>query len=140
MITKVKKIKSPYQNVIFSILLGILASGVIGFLVISTWKINQRRAESTARIEALKKEIQIREEKNQQLRAGILETTKESYWEEKIRQEGYKRPGEEQVVVLPPEKSQEEEVKVEKNPLQKFLEKFGLWAGLVERPNVTFPR
>ena len=126
MITKVKKIKSPYQNVIFSILLGILASGVIGFLVISTWKINQRRAESTTRIEALKKEIQIREEKNQQLRAGILETTKESYWEEKIRQEGYKRPGEEQVVVLPPEKSQEEEVKVEKNLWQKFLEKFGL--------------
>ena len=132
--------ESPYQTIFFSILIGIITLGLIGFLVISNWKIIQKRAKLQSKIESLKKEIQILEEKNQQLRAGILETTKESYWEEKIRQEGYKRPGEKQVVVLPPEKSQEEEVKVEKNPLQKFLEKFGLWAGLVERPNVTFPR
>ena len=118
--------EGPYQTIFFPILIGIITFGLIGFLVISNWKIIQKRAELQSKIESLKKEIQILEEKNQQLRAGILETTKESYWEEKIRQEGYKRPGEEQVVVLPPEKSQEEEVKEEKNLWQKFLEKLGL--------------
>ena len=122
--------ESPYQTIFFSILIGIITLGLIGFLVISNWKIIQKRAELQSKIESLKKEIQIFKEKNQQLRAGILETTKESYWEEKIRQEGYKRPGEEQVVVLPPEKSQEEEVKVEKNLWQKFLEK---WQKFLEK-------
>jgi len=118
--------EGPYQTIFFPILIGIITFGLIGFLVISNWKIIQKRAELQSKIESLKKEIQILEEKNQQLRAGILETTKESYWEEKIRQEGYKRPGEEQVVVLPPEKSQEAEVKEQKNLWQKFLEKLGL--------------
>ena len=118
--------EGPSQTIFFSILIGIITFGLIGFLVISNWKIIQKRAELQSKIESLKKEIQILEEKNQQLRAGILETTKESYWEEKIRQEGYKRPGEEQVVVLPPEKSQEAEVKEQKNLWQKFLEKLGL--------------
>ena len=118
--------EGPSQTIFFSILIGIITFGLIGFLVISNWKIIQKRAELQSKIESLKKEIQILEEKNQQLRAGILETTKESYWEEKIRQEGYKRPGEEQVVVLPQEKSQEAEVKEQKNLWQKFLEKLGL--------------
>ena len=131
--------EGPYQTIFFSILIGIITFGLIGFLVISNWKIIQKRAELQSKIESLKKEIQILEEKNQQLRAGILETTKESYWEEKIRQEGYKRPGEEQVVVLR-EKPEEEKIKEEtkahklkiyildalKNLWQKFLEKLGL--------------
>jgi len=126
MIAKFKKLKrGTYQTVIFSTLLGILALGVIGFLIISAWKINQRRAELTARIEDLKKEIQILEEKNAKLRAGILETTKESYWEGRAAEQGYVREGTQQVVVLPPEKSQEAEVTEQKNLWQKILEKFG---------------
>ena len=122
MITKVKKIKSPYQSLIFSTLLGILASGVIGFLVISTWKINQRRAELTARIEALKKEIQILEEKNAALKAGITQTESEDYWKEKLYQQGYVEKGEKQVVVLPPKGSEEEKTEQEKTLWQKFLD------------------
>jgi len=126
MLAKSKKLKrGTYQTVIFSTLLGILTLGVIGFLIISAWKINQRRAELTARIEDLKKEIQILEEKNAKLRAGILETTKESYWEGRAAEQGYVREGTQQVVVLPPEKSQEAEVTEQKNLWQKILEKFG---------------
>ena len=98
---------------------------VIGFLVYSNWKISQKRAELTSKIEALKTEIQILEEKNRQLGAGILETEKESYWEEKIRQEGYKKPGEVEVVVLPPEKELSTSTEKQKNFFEKFLEKFG---------------
>lgn len=127
MIQKSKRLKrSFHQRVIFSILLGILVIGAIGFLFISNLKINKKRAELRAKIEALKKEIQILEEKNQKLKAGILERKKESYWEEKIRQEGYRRPGEEQVVILPPpEKIEEEKEREEKNSWQRFLEKVG---------------
>jgi len=107
MLTKSRRYKkSSLQTIFFSIFLFLFFLAMVGFLVFSNWKISQRRAELTSQIEALKKEIQILEEKNAQLRAGISQTEKESYWEEKIRQEGYKKPGEEQVVVLPPEKKE----------------------------------
>ena len=125
MVAKAKKIKSSH-TIFFSTLIGILTLLVIGFLIFSNLKISQKRAELTSRIETLKKEIQILEEKNQELRASLTQTESESYWEEKIREQGYKKPGEEQVVVLPPEKSQEQEVKEQKNFWQKFLEKLGL--------------
>ena len=134
MVAKFRKSKkNPYQTLFFSIFLGLLFSVMVGFLVFSNWKITQRRAELTTKIEALKKEIQILEEKNQQLRAGILQIEKESYWEEKIRQEGYKKPGEEQVVVLPPEEKElKEEEKNLWNP-QNWLEWIkSKFAGLVQ--------
>lgn len=106
MIQKIKRIrKDPHQTIFFSILIGSLLVLVIGFLIFSNLKISQRRAELTTKIEDLKKEIQILEKKNQELRAGITKTRSESYWEERIREQGYKKPGEEQVIVLPGEES-----------------------------------
>ena len=111
-----------YRTVISSILLGILAIAVIGFLVISNLRINQRRAELTTRIEAFKKEIQILEEKNQELQSGIIRSGEEDFLEEKAREQlGLKKPGEEVVVILPPEEIQPEPIK-EKNFWQKFLD------------------
>jgi len=113
MISKSRRFrKGSHQTIFFSILIGFLLILVIGFLIFSNFKISQRRAELTAKIEDLKKEIQILEEKNQELQAGITETHSESYWEERIREQGYKKPGEEQIVVLPPE---EGEVKKEES-------------------------
>lgn len=101
MISKSRRFKkSSYQTIFFSILIGSLLVLVIGFLIFSNLKISQRRADLTARIGDLKKEIQILEKKNQELRAGITQTESESYWEGRIREQGYKKPGEEQVVVL----------------------------------------
>lgn len=54
-----------------------------------------------------KTELEIIEEKNQELKEAISETAPESYWEERIREEGYEKPGEEKVVVLPPEEGKE---------------------------------
>ena len=104
MISKSRRFrKDSHQTIFFSILIGILLAAPIGFLTFSNLKISQRRAELTAKIEDFKKEIQILEKKNQELRAGITQTESESYWEERIREQGYKKPGEEQIVVLPPE-------------------------------------
>lgn len=114
MISKSRRIRkrNSHQTIFFLILIGSLLVLVIGFLIFSNLKISQRRTDLIAKIEDFKKEIQILEEKNQELRAGIAQTESESYWEERIREQGYKKPGEEQVVVLP---SEEGEVKKEES-------------------------
>lgn len=119
MISKSRRFKkSSYQTMFFSILIGSLLVLVIGFLIFSNLKISQRRADLTARIGDLKKEIQILEKKNQELRAGITQTESESYWEGRIREQGYKKPGEEQVVVLASEEGEvgEKEENISWNP------------------------
>ena len=126
MISKSRRFrKDSHQTIFFSILIGILLAAPIGFLTFSNLKISQRRAELTAKIEDFKKEIQILEKKNQELRAGITQTESESYWEERIREQGYKKPGEEQIVVLPPEEGEEGEAGGQKSLLQRILEKIG---------------
>ena len=65
------------------------------------------------------------EEKNRKLRSGIVDTEEDVYWEEKVREQGYKKPEEEAVVILPPEESGEELVEEEKSFWQKLVEKLG---------------
>ena len=126
MIAETKRIKKgSRKNILSPILIIITILAVIGFLTFSNLKISQRRAELRSQIESIKKEIQLLEKKNSELRAGITKTESESYWEEKIREQGYKKLGEEQVVVLPPEESKEKETKTEKSFWQKFLEEIG---------------
>jgi len=126
MIAEIKRIKKgSRKNILSPVLIIITILAVIGFLTFSNLKISQRRAELRSQIESVKKEIQLLEKKNSELRAGITKTESESYWEEKIREQGYKKLGEEQVVVLPPEESKEKETKTEKSFWQKFLEEIG---------------
>ncbi len=126
MIAKNKKTKkdSNFQTIFFSLLIGIFLLGSVGFLIISNFKINQKRGELTNKIESLKKEVQALE-KNRQLQAGISQTESESYWEEKAREQGYKKPGEEAVVVLPPEEKSQSSNEKEKSFFEKILEKIG---------------
>ncbi len=113
MIPKVRKFRkrSSRQSIFFLTLIGFLVLGIIGFLVISDLRINQRKAGLETKIEKLKKEIQALEKKNQGLKAGIAQSTQEDYWKEKLYEQGYVEEGEQQVVILPPE----EEAKEEKN-------------------------
>jgi len=115
MLTKFKRERkrSPKEEIIFQILFSILTLILIGFLIVSNLKINKKRAELAEKIESFKKEIQTLEEKKQKLEAGISETEKESYWEEKIREQGYVKEGENPVVVL--QEKEKESEKEEKN-------------------------
>ena len=120
MIAKYKKNKKESQSsVFFSILLGIIILIVIGFLVISNFKINQKRAELTPQIKTLREEVQILEERRQILEARIFQAGEEDYLEWKARERfNLKKPGEEVVVILPPE---------EKNDVIKEREKERVW-------------
>ena len=127
MIQKTRKIKRgvSLKTISFSVIILLLIFFFIGFLIVSNWKINQRRAELISQITTLEKEIETLEKKNQELKAGASQFSDESYLEEMAREKlGLKKPGEEVVVVLPPPESEKEKPK-EKNFWQKILEKLG---------------
>jgi len=98
---------------------------VIGFLFITNWKIKQRRAELTNRIEALKQGVAILEEKNQEIKERISQSKSEEYLEEVARDQlGLKAPGEEVVVVTGEKEEEKEEVKEEEKA---WWEKIIFW-------------
>ena len=53
-------------------------------------------------------EIKVLENRNQGLEAGISAAGKNEYWEARIREQGYKKPGETTVVIKKEEPSGEE--------------------------------
>jgi cell division protein FtsB len=129
MIAKFKKDKKRRtQSILFSIFLGAIVLGIVGFLTISNWKINQKRAELDSQIELLKRNLQTLEEKNRELKAAIEQGTSLDYLEEVAREQlNLKKEGEETIVVKKISGQEEEgEAKKGKNLWQEFLEKIGL--------------
>ena len=134
MITKIKKNRNRDKrrkginqtSLFFSVLISFLILLIIGFLIFTNVNIALRRAELTERAEELRKEIQILEQKNKELRAKIIRAQEPDFLEEKAREElGLKKPGEEVVVILPIEEDVEEPVEEEKSFWQKIWEKLG---------------
>lgn len=129
MITKFQKIKKRggYTVLLGKVGLVCLVLIIIGFLAISNFRINQKRRAVNFRAENLKKEIQILELKNQELKAGIFQTITEDFLEREARERFHlKKPGEEVVVILrPEEKTNEAEDKKRKwlAPLEALLRK-----------------
>jgi len=114
------------QNTIFGVLLLVFLFGTVIFLFVSNWRITQKRSETIEKIKSLQEEVRILEEKNEKLKQGLVDVEDEAYWEEKMREQGYKKPGEEAVVVLPAENKTEESANIEKSFWDRFKEKFGL--------------
>jgi len=107
MLAKKRFKRKESQSLLSKIFISVLILSLLIFFIISSIRLNKKRSEFTKRIESLEKEIQILEEKNEMLKAGILHSGEEEYWEAKIREQGYKKPGEETIVVLPPEEQNE---------------------------------
>ncbi len=129
MVAKIKKNRNRnrYRVLFFPTLITLLVLLILGFLIFTNLNIARRRAELTERIEVLRKEIQVLEERNQELRDGIIRAGSEDFLEEKVREQlGLKKPGEEVVVILPPEaEAKEEPVEKEKSFWEKIREKLG---------------
>jgi len=124
MIAKIKIFKSntPFKDKFALIILGILFFAIIGFLAVSNFRINKKKIELQSQADSLKKEIQILEEKKEQLRAGILEGESETFLEKEARDRlGLKKPGEEVVAVLPPKENSEGKTQENESFLQKIL-------------------
>jgi hypothetical protein len=98
-IPKIKK-KNSWQSKLARLALGLAALAIIAFLALSNWRIYNNRAEMGAKIEKLQEQIQILEERRETLKAGLNAASGESFQEEKMREQGYKKPGEEVIAVL----------------------------------------
>lgn len=124
MITKKSTKKKPYQTILLSLFSALLIFWVIGFLIFSNWKTNQRRKELTLRIEALNAEIDTLEKKKQELEASASQLGEEEYLEKVAREQlNLQKPGEEVVAILSPEgEEKKEETKEEKSLWQKILD------------------
>jgi cell division protein FtsB len=82
----------------FLVVLIIFVSSI--FLAVSNWKIIQKRNELKVRIDALKAEINILEEKNAELKEDITQGRGDEYAEKIARESlSMKKPGEEVLVV-----------------------------------------
>jgi cell division protein FtsB len=103
---KKKEKESSLSAIFFSIVLLGAMFAMVGFLVVSNWKISNKRADLRIRINELQQEIQNLEQEKQGLQAGIQQVSEDEYAEEKIRNQGYKKPGEEVVVVKDAESSE----------------------------------
>ena len=123
MVAKFKTIKkaSDWRDVIFPVLMVSILVIIVGFLVVSNYRINKKRAEMGVRIDGLKAEIQILEERRQGLEDKISQADQDSYLEKEARERfNLKKPGEEVVAIIQPDAKSEEFKAVAKqwwNPL-----------------------
>ena len=111
MIAKFKTIKkaSSWRDIIFPVLMVSILVIIVGFLVVSNYRINKKRAEMGVRIDELKAEIQILEERRQGLEAKIFQADQDSYLEKEARERfNLKKPGEEVVAIIQPDAKSEE--------------------------------
>lgn len=120
---KIQKKKKSKKDIVFQTFFLILTLFFIGFLAFSSFKINKKRAELIEKIESLKEEIEFLEKEKEQFEAGISQTEKESYWEERVREQGYVKEGENPVVIIPLTGAQEEELEKTQGFPQRLLEK-----------------
>lgn len=126
MIAKRRKKKKSIQGIFFPILVIFFVVSITALLLVSNFKIREKRKELLSQIETVKKEIQNLEKKNQEMKAGISESQTQDYLEKEAREKlGLKKPGEE-VVAIKKIQTEEKptEQKEEKSLWQKFLEFF----------------
>ncbi|MGB9598823.1 MAG: septum formation initiator family protein [Minisyncoccales bacterium] len=113
--------KNKKERNLFLLILGLIFFTIlIFFLTISNLKLIKKREELRKEISRQGKEIEYLEKTNQSLKAGISKLKEQDYWEEVAREQGYQRPGEKQVVILPPEEKGVKEKT--KNFFENFLE------------------
>ena len=131
MLAKNKKTRKQgkWQSVVSPVLLGIFLAAAVWFLVSSNLQMNQKRAGLVSRVEELKKEIELLSERNKQLKASLSRAGSDDRIEEILYEQlGYKKSGEESIVIVPPsdEKEEETETPKEKGFWENLLEKVGL--------------
>ena len=98
-IPRTKK-KNSWKAKLASAAIGLLALAIMAFLADSNWRIYKNRRDMTDEIKKAQEELQILQERQETLKAGLSAAQGESFQEEKLRDQGYKKPGEEVIAVL----------------------------------------
>lgn len=119
-----KSLKEKKETKIFSLILGASLFILAGFLLFSNWEISRKRKQLLGRIESLNQQIQDLETKKEDLTQGMSKSEQADYWEARIRNRGYKKQGEEVVVIKKEGEKEENGV----NSGQRFWQ--NLWRGV----------
>ncbi|MBU4481285.1 septum formation initiator family protein, partial [Patescibacteria group bacterium] len=99
----------------FALFFGIILLLMLGFLGLSNFKLNKKRAEFNSRLQILAPKIQELKKRNQELEEKISEIPTEDYLEQVAREKmNLKKPGEE-VVVIKKEQESPTSTPAEKN-------------------------
>jgi len=116
--------KGRLSGNIFSVIAGLVLFGAIGYLAIADWRIYRTGAKLQRQVRILQNEIQKLEQKNAELEKLLASTKTEEYLEQTARERlNLKKPGEQVVAIVPPEKQEEKQQLTKQNFWQKILEK-----------------
>ena len=114
------------DSLILPIVLGVLFVAVIGFLVISNWRVSKKRTDLETQIKSLQEQLKTLEDKKVKLEAGISVGESQVFLEEQAREKlGLKKHGEEVVTVLPPKETAQNTTQQNKSLWQRILQKLG---------------
>ena len=111
------------RSLLYFLFFLIFVFGIIGYLTVSNWNITQKRAELRLQKQELQREVQALKARKARLEAGVYQTTQDEYLEEKIREQGYKKQGEEAVVIKKEIEEDENQEQKERGFLDKLLGK-----------------
>ncbi|MCH7604406.1 septum formation initiator family protein [Patescibacteria group bacterium] len=97
------------QRILVSIGFLMVFGGGIGFLAYQNIKIYQKKSELQETLQFFEAQVVELSERKTELEESIEEVQSQEYQEKVLRERGlYKKPGEEVVTILPPEKTQDE--------------------------------
>jgi len=120
---KNKKSLGQLKNKLFPVVIAISVLIVSVTMIVANFRLNQRKEQLLERFEYLKKEIEIAEQKNEELTQQGIQGAQEDFIEKEARERlNLQKPGEKVVVVLPPENAVEKQE--QKNWWKKILEFF----------------
>lgn len=125
---KYSKKKTAREDVFAILLISMLGIFIILMLLISNIRLYSKNYELKKKSVDLNKELYVLESKNEELENLFMQASQKDHLEKIIREKGlYKKPGEEVVVVVPPESSgkfEDLETPESRNVWDKILEYF----------------
>ena len=123
LILKNRKFKIPQISLNFFLMILVLI--IIVLLIDANFRLNKKRIELSSEIRSLETELRNLENKKREYESAILKSKTNEFWEEKLREQGYRKPGESVFVVVFPQENTTTQFKIEERTWwQSLLEKF----------------
>jgi hypothetical protein len=113
-------------NLLKILFIGLVVLVILLYLIDANIKINNERDNLAIRLNSAQKELENLENQKKDYESRLSKIGSDEFWEKNLRDQGYKKPGEEIFVVLPPENpTSTVKVPENKNFFKKILEKLG---------------